>query len=170
MNWWSNRSKHQWWVMSCFLISATNCCHPMHSPVTGLNQTPWPVLKVRGHWYYGTSLQPFGTGMSVTTKDCFGQMINEVQTQSVKVRVEIPKKWCCSGSRSEVAMRPHALCSVMCEVLSRVSFCLVTLQRDMLACVTHRKQKTLTRWSKTDDPVRIYFASMSGWLYVMHYV
>lgn len=29
---WSIRSKHQWWVMSCFLISATYCCHLMHSP------------------------------------------------------------------------------------------------------------------------------------------
>lgn len=63
----------------------------MHSPVTGLTQTPCPLLKVRGHWYYGTSQQPLRTGMSFATKACFGQMINEVQTQSAKVRVEIQK-------------------------------------------------------------------------------
>lgn len=48
---WSIRSKlitHHW---CCFLISATNCCHLMHSPLTGLTQTPrhswrWEVIGI----------------------------------------------------------------------------------------------------------------------------
>lgn len=170
MNWWSNRSKHQWWVMSCFLISATSCCHPMHSQVTGLTQTQWPVLKVRVHWNYRISLQPFGTGMSVTTKDCFGQMINEVQTQSVKVRVEIQK--------NDAVVDPgqrwpwgHMLSAQSCVKFWESCFSVFShiTKRYAGLCRT-QTTKTPTRWYKTDEPVRAYFASMAGWLYVMHYM
>lgn len=109
----------------------------MHSPVTGLTRSPCPVLKVKGHCYYETSLQPFSTGMSVTTKDC-----------SVKWSMASKPNPLRSGLRSKkmmqywIRVRGHreAACSVlMCHVWrfeNHVSLRVVAMAEDMLACVT----------------------------------